>query len=167
MTYKYSAKSGENCAKAVGISLSISTKKSVEICNAIRGKQITLAKKILQNAIDMKIPIPMKIYNDNTGHKAGMAAGRYAVNACEQILLILKSAEANAQTKGLPANNLIIKHASAQLGPKTWHYGRQRRREAKRTHIEFILEESKEKPKEKKQTQPLLRKNKQKVTKND
>ncbi len=151
MTYNYSAKSEANCAKAVGISLAISTKKSVEICNAIRGKPITLAKKILQNAIDMKIPIPMKIYNDNTGHKAGMAAGRYAVSACEQILLILESAEANAQTKGLSANNLVVKHASAQNGPKTWHYGRQRRREAKRTHVEFILQETKnqEKPKEK------------------
>lgn len=143
MAYNYSAKAGEKSAKSVGINLPISTKKSVEICNAIRGKPLTKAKKILQDAADMKIPIPMKIYNDNTGHKAGMAAGRFAVNACSEIMLILESAEANAQSKGLNTSNLVVRHVSAQLGPKTWHNGRQRRREAKRTHIEVILDEVK------------------------
>ena len=154
MTYNYSNKEGENAAKSVGISLEISTKKSIEICNAIRGKPLTKAKKILQDAAAIKIPIPMKIYNDNTGHKAGMAAGRYAVNACQKILLVLESAEANAQAKGLATNNLVVKHVSAQQGPKTWHYGRHRRREAKRTHIEVILNEVKNIEKKKETKKP-------------
>ncbi len=143
MTYHYSAKETQNSAKSVGLMLAISTKNSVEVCNAIRGKPLAKAKKILQDAAAMKIPIPMKIYNDNTGHKAGMAAGTFAVQTCKAILLTVESAEANAQSKGLSSNNLVVKHISAQLGPKTWHYGRQKRREAKRTHIEVILSEVK------------------------
>ena len=56
---------------------------------------------------------------------------------------ILKSAEANAQYKGLNSANLFIKHVSAQKGPTTHHYGRHRGRKAKRTHIEIVLEEKK------------------------
>lgn len=152
MTYNYSAKAGEHAAKSAGISLPISTKKSIEICNAIRGKTVSKAKTTLQNSAKMKIPIPMKIFNDNAGHKAGMAAGRFAVNACQEILKILASAEANAQAKGLNTSNLVVKHIAAQQGPKVWRYGRQKRRETKRTHIEIILEENK--IVDKKQTKP-------------
>jgi hypothetical protein len=57
--------------------------------------------------------------------------------------MVLKSAESNAQSKGLSAANLVIKHASAQKGPTAYHYGRQRTK-AKRTHLELILVERKE-----------------------
>ena len=72
-----------------------------------------------------------------------MGPGSYPVTACKNILSLLKSAEANAQFKGLSTGNLIIKQASAQKGPSTFHYGRQRTK-AKRSHIELVLEEVKE-----------------------
>ena len=143
MAYKYSTEIGENCAKAVGISLPISRKQSVMVCNFIRNKNVKKAKEDLANVIIKKKAVPFTRFNDDMGHKAGMAAGRYPVNACKNILALLESAEANAQFKGLSTADLIVKHVSAQQGPGVWRYGRHHRRQAKRTHIELVLEERK------------------------
>jgi len=149
MSYKYSTNIGENCAKAVGLALPISRKHSVMICSFIRNKNIQLAKKQLADVILKKRAIPFTRFNDDMGHKAGMAAGRYPVKACQSILGLLESAEANAQFKGLSTADLVVMHASAQKGPDSWRYGRHIRRQAKRTHVEIVLEERKTVKKEK------------------
>ncbi|MBI4141509.1 50S ribosomal protein L22 [Candidatus Woesearchaeota archaeon] len=131
----------KNTAQSKGISLAVSTKKSIEICNKIRGKNLATAKKILNDSINLKRPIPMTRFNKDTGHKHGMAAGRFAVKACKAVLETLLSAEANAQYKGLATNNLLIKQINAYTGPHVWRYGRQRRRQAKRTHVHVTLGE--------------------------
>lgn len=149
MAYKYSVEIAENQAKAVGVSLPISTKVSIEICKHIRGKRVEKAKKILDTAINLEQAIPYTRFNKDVGHKKGnIAAGRFPIKACTQIKKLILSAEANAQSKGL-SSDLIIKHISAQQGPKSWHYGRKKRRQMKRTHIELVLEE-KANPKDKK-----------------
>ena len=142
MSYAYSKTMTENSAQAVGIALPISRKQSIMICQAIRGMNVQKAKKLLEEVVALKKAIPFTRYNTDTGHKAGMAAGQYPASACKQILSLLKSAEANAQFKGLSTGNLIIRHASAQKGPTTNRFGRQRTH-AKRTHIELVLEEVK------------------------
>lgn len=143
MPYGYTTEITDNCAKAVGDNLPISHKQSVMICQAIRGKHINRAKNILEDVIDMREAIAFTRYNKDMAHRPGnMAAGRYPVKACEHILNIIKSAEANAQYKGLSTGNLIIKQANAQKGPGVVRYGR-RRNDAKRTHIEIVLEEHK------------------------
>ena len=144
MAYNYSYKGTENSAKGVGVGLGISRKESYEVCNYIRGKTLQKAKKILEDAIALKKPIPYHRYKHNVGHRAGMAAGRFPIIVCAEILKLLESVESNAQYKGLSTANLVIKHASAQQGPKVWHNGRKRRRRVKRTHVEIILEEQKE-----------------------
>ena len=143
MNYKYSTPLTENSAKAVGISLPISRKQCYNICKTLKGMNVQKAKTLLQDVIEMKKAISYTKYNGDIGHKAGMSAGRYPVKACKEILMLLKSAEANAQFKGLSTGSLIVKHASAQKGPSTYHQGR-RRTKAKRTHIEFVLEEQKQ-----------------------
>jgi large subunit ribosomal protein L22 len=143
MAYKYSTKIGENCSKAIGVALPISRKQSLMICQYIRGKNVQKAKQFLADVIAFKKPVPFTKFTNGLGHKPGMCAGRYPVKACQRILEILETAEANAQFKGLSNADLIIKHISAQQGPKTWHYGRQTRVKAKRTHIEVVLEEKK------------------------
>jgi large subunit ribosomal protein L22 len=142
MAYAYSTKQTENSAKAVGLALPISRKQSTQVCAAIRGLNLQKAKKLLEDAIAMKKPIPMKKYNWNTGHKAGMGPGSYAPTTCSHVLKILENAEANAQFKGLSTGNLIVIHASAQKGPTVMHQGRQRSK-AKRAHIEIVVEEIK------------------------
>jgi large subunit ribosomal protein L22 len=142
MAYKYSAKGTENSAKAVGRALPISTKYSVEVCNLLRGKKLERAKTILENVQEQKQAVPLKRYGTEVPHKKGMLSGRYPIKCCKEIHFILKSAESNAQLKGLNTAQLKIKHISAQKGPKTMHHGRHGRK-SKRTHIEVILEEEK------------------------
>ena len=133
----------ENMSKAYGRALPISTKKSVEICNHLRYRKVVRAKTILENVIEQKEAIPMKRYNRDTAHKKEIAAGKYPVNAAKEILNMIKSAESNAQSKGLSTKDLVIKHLSASKASQPWHYGRKRRSRMKRTHIQVVLMEKK------------------------
>jgi len=116
------------------------------VCQAIRGMQVGKAKKLLEDVVALKKPIAFTRYNMDMGHKHGIAAGRFPVSACSQILKLLQSVEANAQFKGLSTAGLIVRHASAQKGPTAYHSGRQRTK-AKRTHIELVVEEKKQEAK--------------------
>jgi large subunit ribosomal protein L22 len=154
--YNYATKGmlAEHTAKAVGRSLPISTKMSVEICTFIRNKNIAKAKNLLQAVIDKKTAVPFKRYNHDVGHKKGnIAAGRYPKKACEGILKLLEAVEANAQFKGLNTANLVIKNILANIASRPWHYGRQSRRKMKRTNIEVVVEEKAIKEKEEKKTE--------------
>jgi large subunit ribosomal protein L22 len=152
MAYRYAKQidNPEHVAKALGLTLPISTKHAIEICTFIRKKEIQRAKTMLEDVIKLKIPVPLKRFNWNVGHKKGkIMAGRYPVKACKEILKLIKSAEANAQFKGLNTSNLIITHIAANRAAKQQHYGRQRRREMKRTHVQIMLEEKAEKQEKK------------------
>jgi len=133
--------STNNTAKACGRSLPISTKHSIEIGNLIRGEKLDYSKKILNEVIAKKKAVPLKRFNKGAGHKKKIGPGRYPEKASLEILKLLESAEANAQFKGLNTANLIISSISANRASTQWHYGRQRRRKMKRTHIDIIVRE--------------------------
>ncbi|MBW2996069.1 50S ribosomal protein L22 [Candidatus Woesearchaeota archaeon] len=149
-TQKYAIQDlNENTAKAIGRSLPISTKQSVEICSLLRNKNLQKAKQILSKVIAKKMPVPYKKYNRAMGHKKGkLAVGRYPVNASKNILSILESVEANAQFKGLNTGSLVITHICTHKARNQPRYGRQRGRTMKRSHIEVVVEEKAEKKKE-------------------
>ncbi len=149
--YKYSFQEiTENMSRALGRDLPISTKKSIEICNHLRGKKLEWAKKVLEEVQKERKAIPMKRFNRDRGHKRKIGPGAYPKKACSEILRVVKNAEANAQQKGLNTGRLFIRHLSAQKGQVGIKYGRQRGRENKRTHIELVLEEEKPTENEKK-----------------
>ena len=126
-------------AKVNARNLRISMKESYEVCNLIRNKTAEKAKSILNDVINMKSAVPYKRYLRDTPHRAGnMAAGRYPIKACTEILKLIKSAEANAQNKGL-SQNLIISHISAHKGSKQFHFGSKRRTLMKNTHIDLVV----------------------------
>ena len=139
-TYGYAYKAGKNEAKAVGISLPISYKSSMEICRHIRGRNLAKAKAILDDAIALKAAVPFKRYFEEIAHQKNVGPGKFPVKACTYIKTILESAEANAQLKGLSTGNLIIKHIAAQSGGKVFHHGRNGR-QGKNAHIEVVLAE--------------------------
>ena len=148
MTNHYAiAKLPENYAKAMGKDLPISTKHSAEICRYLRGRNLQKAKKMLEEVIAMKRPVPFKKYTRDVGHKPGIASGRYPIKAAQAILILLNDVEANAQVKGLSSNDLIIHHFCAHLASRPWHYGRISRRKMKRTHVEIVVTESKQETK--------------------
>lgn len=131
-----------NKVTAKGINLPISTKQSIEVCNFIRGKTVKLAKEMLEKVVKKKLAVPMKRFNRDTGHKKGkVGPGRYPVNACSQILKLVNSVENNAMNHGLNAEALKIVTLMANKGSGEWHYGRQRRRQHKRSNVTIIVEE--------------------------
>lgn len=131
----------EHMATAKATSLPISFKQSVEICNFIRNKKVNDAKKILMDVSNKKEAIPFTRFNSDVGHKKGMGSGRYPIKSSKELIKLLESAEANAQFKGLNTADLVIKHICANKAAKAWHFGRKRRRKAKRTNIEVIVQE--------------------------
>ncbi len=135
-------------AKALGRDLAISTKHSAMICNAIKGKSVERARTILTEAINLKKAIPFTRFNSDRGHKSKIGPGRFPVKTCSGILKVLNSAEANGHQKNL--SNMHVVHACAHLASKPMHFGRWRRREMKRSHIEIVLSAKEEKTKQEK-----------------
>jgi len=123
----------------------ISTKVSVEISSHLRGRETEKAKNILKKTVNMKEAIPFKRYNKDIAHKRGnMAAGKFPINASKHFLRLIEEVESNAKQHGL-VSPFKITHLSAHKASKTWHYGRFRRRTAKRTNVKIEIQEMKKK----------------------
>jgi outer membrane biosynthesis protein TonB len=97
---------------------------------------------MLEEVTKLKRAVPFKRFKRDVGHKRGnIAAGRYPLKASREILELLKSAEMNAQNKGLDNDALFISEIVANKGASQWRYGRQRRRQMKRTNLIIKVEE--------------------------
>ena len=81
-------KSDKQEAVVNGMSLPISTKHSIAVCNFIRGKHIDRAIVELESHLAMKKAIPMR---GEIPHKKGMMSGRCPVKAMEKIIKESKS----------------------------------------------------------------------------
>lgn len=150
-SYKYAFEDfeEERMARCIGKDLSISTKHSIEICRFLRRKNLQKAKDILMKVVKKEEALKYTRFNKGVGHKPGIGPGRYPVKACKEFHKLLESVENNAVFKGLDANNLIIVHSACHRASRPMRYSRRTRGEAKRTHVEIIVEEKiKEKKKE-------------------
>jgi len=119
INYAFNEDDKAKTAKAVGKSLKISPKHAVELCRELRGKKLESAKVYLEEVIQMEKAVPFKRHNKKVGHRKGLTgwpSGRYPVKAAAQILKVLENAEANAEYKGLDAENLKIMHISSHRG---------------------------------------------------
>ncbi len=142
-------------AKAVGKNLPISTKHSIAICIFIKGKNPQKALEILEKVIRAKVAVPMK---GEIPHRKNMPkgkpSGRYPIKASKYFIKLLKNLIANATTKGLDADSLIISKAIANKASRPYRgtriaYGG---KHFKRTHVNLeTIEIKKETKKEKKQ----------------
>lgn len=111
-------------ARAYGRSLSISTKSSVIICRVISGMNLIKGKSLLDDLLTGKRNLEGKFYTNTT----------------KEILILLKSAESNAEFKGLDTTRMII-YASAHQG---FTFYRPRRTKMKRmqkkvTNVQIVL----------------------------
>lgn len=141
----------DNIARVIGRNLAISTKQTIEIANHIRGKNLQKTKEELKKVMEKKKAVPYRRFNMDTGHRKGkVGPGRYPGKASKVILELLESLESNAQYKGLEINALYIKEIIPNKGNTGWHYGRHRRRQTKRTHLEIVAEEREEEKKKRK-----------------
>ena len=135
-------KTEQHMASARALNLPISIKHSVEISRYLRYKDTSFAKEFLQNVMELKKAVPFKRFTKDMGHKAGMSAGRFPEKAAQQFLILIKSAEANAQQKGLNVSNLKIVKLLANKASIPFTGGRQQRSK-KRTHLEVTVKERK------------------------
>ena len=138
----------KNTARAFASNQRISQKYATEVCREIRGKRVERAEQFLRNILVKKEFLPLVKYHGKIPHrkgdsKSGVKAGRYPVKVCEAFLNLLNSVKANADFKGLDAENLLIVHAFASQGfrrfahqPKGKISGKGWRR--KSAHIEII-----------------------------
>ena len=137
-------------ARAMAKSLKISPKHCVEICNAIRGMDVSKAKAYLEDVIDMKQSVPFKRHNKKVGHRKGQKgwpSGRYPVKAAAEVLKVLVNAEANAEYKGMDTEKLVIEHISSHRGvvirgaiPRA--FGRVTPFNTPTTHIQIVVQEA-------------------------
>lgn len=107
-----------------GRALRISAKDSMEVCKALRGMALPRATGFLEQVIAGKQSI----------------RGKYHTSTAKEFLSLLKSAEANADFRGLDAERLFLQ-ASAHKG-YSYHTSRRiKSRGQKRgvTHIDLVL----------------------------
>ncbi|MCC9262375.1 50S ribosomal protein L22 [Methanobrevibacter woesei] len=149
--YAYNKEGNEaKTARAMAKSLKISPKHCVEICNAIRGMDVSKAKAYLEDVIDMKQSVPFKRHNKKVGHRKGQKgwpSGRYPVKAAAEVLKVLVNAEANAEYKGMDTEKLVIEHISSHRGvvirgaiPRA--FGRVTPFNTPTTHIQIVVQEA-------------------------
>jgi large subunit ribosomal protein L22 len=117
--------SKEKSARAFGRGVRVSTKSSQAVCKAISGMRLERGKALLQDVLDQKRSLD----------------GKYYTNTTKNILDLIKSAEANAESRGLDTDSLHI-HATAHKGFSFFRpRGFKRRRErAKVTNLQVVLE---------------------------
>ncbi len=137
---KIQEKEAEASATAKAMNLPISTKHSIEISSFLRSRHTADAKKVLVQVIAMKKPLPFRRFNKDTGHRPGMAAGRFPRKAARHFLDLLESVEANAHFKGMDMSALAISHITANRAPRPRTGGRLPHR-PKRTHLEIRVTE--------------------------
>jgi len=141
----------EKTAIASGRDLNISWKEAVEVCKVIRGMKLSDAKKLLEDVIALKQPIPYRRYHGKIPHHRGLErwkwpAGRYPVKVAKEILKVLNNVENNAENKGLDVERLKIIHAAAHKGPIIKKYtprafGRATAWFRRLTHVEIAVME--------------------------
>lgn len=132
-------------ASVKGMSLHVSTKHSVAICNFIRGKNVEKAIAELEDAEKMKFAIPMR---GEIPHKKGIMSGRYPVKAIAEFIKLLKSLKANAIANELELEKVRIFCVANVASRPYRRFGRKR---FKRTHVEIKLVEMKKKVKKSKE----------------
>ena len=147
--YSFTKFEADEIAKASGRDLRISPKAAREICKTISQMKLDDAKRFLQDVINKKRAVPYRRHKKEVSHKAGIDgwyAGRYPVKAAKEILRVLDSLEANAETKNLDIERLKIVHAAAQRARVIKRYipramGRSSPSFDQLCHVEFAVEE--------------------------
>lgn len=147
IAYSYKPQDETKAVRAMGYEIPISFKHAMEICRVIRGKKVPQAISFLEGVVQLRVPVPFRKHKKKVAHKniPGWYAGRYPQKAANEILKVLKNLKANAEYKGLNAEELIIVHAQAKKGRAIVRYvprafGRAVPKRKQLTTVEFVAE---------------------------
>jgi large subunit ribosomal protein L22 len=114
--YTYGGESGVSVARARGVELPMSPKKTYEVLNAIRGMPVERARRFLEEVVALKRAVPFRRYNQETAHHPGTGPGRFPKKVAKNVLAVLRNAEENAEYDGLDAERLFVKVAASARG---------------------------------------------------
>ena len=114
--YTYASESGVSVARARGLELPMSPKKTYEVLNAIRGLPVERARHLLEEVVALKRAVPFRRYNQETAHHRGIGPSRYPKKVAKNVLAVLRNAEQNADYEGLDAERLYVKVAASARG---------------------------------------------------
>ncbi len=139
----------DRTAVASGRDMRVSPKQCREVCNAIKGLMVDKAIELLESVIEEKTWIPYRRHYKKRGHHSGMkkwAAGGHPVKASQEILKVIRNAEANADNKGLDIDRLRIMHAVTHRGRAYKKFierafGRSTPYVENTSHVEIVVEE--------------------------
>jgi large subunit ribosomal protein L22 len=136
----------DKTSRAIGKEKPISPKDSREVCRMVRGKNVAVAIKMLEEVIALKRPVQFARFNMGVAHKPGVGPGRYPKKSAQAILEVVQSARHNAEYKGLDPENLKVRVITTNLGrtipghmPRA--FGRSTPWNQQTVNIEVILEE--------------------------
>jgi large subunit ribosomal protein L22 len=116
-TYYSTVSDPATTAQAYGRDMPCSPKSGRNVARAIKGMPVARAKAFLEEVVAIKTPVPFKVRVRKIHHrKGGMGSGKYPVQTAKCMLKVLKSAEANAEYKGLDKDRLVITHSTAYQG---------------------------------------------------
>ncbi|HUI38172.1 MAG TPA: 50S ribosomal protein L22 [Thermoplasmata archaeon] len=144
--YTYTSEGGLSVARARGIELPISPKKTYEVLNAIRGLGLEEARQVLNDAIEGRRAIPFRRYNQETAHHTGTGPGRFPKKVAKSLLQVLQNAESNAEYEGMDTETLVVRVASSARGRITKSnmpraQGRATAWNEQTTNVEIVLAE--------------------------
>merc|ERR1711862_50125 len=112
----------KNAVKARGNDLKASFKNTYNTARAIRGMNIRKALKYLDDVLAHKRCVPFKRYMGSTGRTGqakewGVTTGRWPEKSVKIVQGLLNNMLANANTKQLEAENLVISHVQVNKAP--------------------------------------------------
>ncbi|HHQ44659.1 MAG TPA: 50S ribosomal protein L22 [Candidatus Altiarchaeales archaeon] len=120
MEIKYSQEPEDKTStvKAMGRDYNISFKSTVELCKHLKGMPLTKALKILEKVKEKEYAVPYTRFNKGVGHRkgAGVKIGKFPVKVARHVEMVLKNLEANAEFKGMDAQNITITSLNAIKG---------------------------------------------------
>ena len=151
--YNFEIADEKKIAKAFSSNVPVSLKYSTEMVRELKGQRVSKAERFLNDIVEKKRYLPLRRYTRKVGHRKGDAqsfteVGRYPEKVCQAFLTLLNSVKANADYKGLDAENLIISHMFASQGFRRRSHQKQGRisgktHKRKSTHLEVIVRETK------------------------
>lgn len=146
----------EKTSKTRGSHLRVHFKHCREIAHFTKGMNVNKALKTLDDVLAFKAVIPFVKFTGGIGRKAMAkqckapgSKGRWPVKATAVYRDLLRNAVANAETKNLNTDELIIDHAQVNRAPagrrRTYRaHGRIGKYASQPAHIEIILKEKEE-----------------------
>ena len=136
----------DTTARAIGKEIPSPPSSPVRSARMLRGKNVTVALKMLEEVAELKRPVPIRRYNIGVAHKQGVGPGRYPQKAAKAIHQGHRERQVQRRVQGLGRGQ----HAAQghRRPPGTDHRGQMPGRMVAATHwnqqtvnIEVILEE--------------------------